>query len=248
MSKPEIKKTTEFGWVHGGSKSFDDLDQLPDPTESAITSIVAYLKTKKKTEEEINAEKELKRERGEDEDQVSEKKQIITDIFFKYKNLLTGQQITPREIRDEERDEESKTFELDNDEYLTNMGIKVDMEISGITFYTNKDRWIEFGQGNGTQMNINLNPRRISLIAAFGSFNGGSLESFGMYYFPRVNFFKNRYNSLFELKRAFDRDEDYKDKVESEVINYDDADKAAVRVASLPKNQFLKVMHYLVHK
>ena len=184
---------------------------------------------------------------------------IFSNIINK-KEIISGIQLTYQKIRTKEmkdlsirlknniKSDQIDIFELKSGEYLTNFFVRFSINskyIYQLGFETNKKRKILKGCEFGEDKKIITNGKENIILGTFGYFSE-QMDSFGILYANIIDYIKKYYIGYFELKLILKKNQDFKNKIESNIKNLSEADKCLFKTSLLPDAVFNEIMKFCI--
>ena len=158
----------------------------------------------------------------------------MKDLSIRLKNNIKSDQID--------------IFELKSGEYLTNFFLRFSINskyIYQLGFETNKKRKILKGCEFGEDKKIITNGKENIILGTFGYFSE-QMDSFGILYVNIKDYIKKYYIGYFELKLILKKNQDFKNKIESNIKNLSKADKCLFKTSLLPDAVFNEIMKFCI--
>ena len=132
----------------------------------------------------------------------------IKGIQVWYKNMISGELITPGKYKQSDDDDIAVEFEINSEEYLANFYIRVDTEVTQVGFETNKHNKILVGGTKGETKYVYTNGGDNIILFLYGSY-AKDLDDLGIGY-CNINLLKNLYFGFFQLKHKLKNNKVFK--------------------------------------
>ena len=178
-----------------------------------------------------------------------EGKKVILGIGTTFKNLLNGKIVNTVHKGDSKVEEIEELIIKDND-YLTNVFIKldqIDFSISFIRFITHNNNQISSGEyedNNGDRILI-LNEENEVIVGFYGGIKK-KLVNIGCLYIRKVIYFKYLFFGVFLLKYLAKKDKNFRDKWNESYKGLDVSSQYLWKAVNLPDD--CKYSYYLIIK
>lgn len=174
----------------------------------------------------------------------------IMRLYFFYREILTGELISPYTIEQEGDDSyETKEITLNIKENITNFYLYTDTKsIIGISFFTNRDRELVIGTANKKAKKIFQS--KIVFLAFFWGINYEKqlgLQYFGGYYINRRDYVSVNNSGIFYMKHLLKKNQYLREEI-SKIVNINKVSldyKILVNLCLCPEYIFFNVMRYV---
>lgn len=172
----------------------------------------------------------------------------IMGLYFFYREILTGELISPKEIKEVNDDSyQIKEITLLLKESITNFYLYADNKsIIGISFFTNRDRELVIGTANKKSMKIFKS--KIVFLGFFGGINSiFGLQFFGGYYINRRDYVSVNASGVFYLKHILKKNLKLREEISKpENMNQLSCDyQNLVNLCLFPEYIFFNIMKYV---
>lgn len=212
-------RTGKYGCLYQDAKEFDDIDLIGD-------NYLYYIITKIKVWS--------GRKNG---------NTVIIGIQIFYMNIINGKILTTV-YKGDRQEEKCHEIVLDENEYISDFSCKVDKEVTGIGFVTNKGRKFKVGGGQVENKETLVTSHGPAIILSFFGSYRSELESIGVVYMTRRNYSSALFVGYFELKFLLKKNELFKRSTLKKANSFKYSDQVLLKVCQLPNASFNQILRF----